>query len=101
MRKIKKLLVMALALVMVMTSVFAIPAETDAILVSKGQKVTMYVGQTMKLSLLGTSKKVKWTSSKKKVASINKKARLKLRKKVRLRLLQNRVVQKFFIVQLL
>ncbi|MBE5928740.1 MAG: hypothetical protein E7267_05145 [Lachnospiraceae bacterium] len=81
MRKIKKLLVMALALVMVMTSVFAIPAETDAILVSKGQKVTMYVGQTMKLSLLGTSKKVKWTSSKKKVASVNKKGKIKAKKK--------------------
>ena len=44
-------------------------------------KVTIKVGQTYKLKVKGTKKKVKWTSSKKSVVSVSKKGKIKGKKK--------------------
>ena len=76
----KKLLVMALAIAMVITSL-AMPQNSDAARNLNGKKITLYVGQTMELYVTGATSKVKWTSSKKKVASVSKKGKVKAKKK--------------------
>lgn len=45
------------------------------------KKITLYVGQTARLKVKGTKKKVKWKSSKKKIASVSKKGKVKAKKK--------------------
>ncbi len=45
------------------------------------KKVTLHVGEKVKLKVKGTKKKVKWKSSKKKVATVTKKGIVKAKKK--------------------
>ncbi len=80
MKRVKKLLVFALALVMVATTLVT-PANSDAARNLNKKKVKMYVGQTMQLYVTGATSKVKWSSSKKKVASVSKKGVVKAKKK--------------------
>ena len=68
----------------VISAVFALalcgrPAQAKAVKLNK-KKVYMLPGDTLKLKVTGTKKKVKWKSSNKKVVSVSKKGKLKAKK---------------------
>lgn len=63
-------------LLIVGTFSFSVPAKTK---ISK-KNITIYVGQTKKLSIFKTKKKVKWKSSKNSVATVSKKGVVKAKK---------------------
>lgn len=72
MRRLKKLLSMFLACLLVFT---LLPVNADAgnnIKINK-TKLTMYVGSTTTLKITGTSQKTAWSSGSKKVATVNSK----------------------------
>ena len=75
----KKILLMV---VLVFTIIFAIGCtNTSAKIKINKTKLTLKVGQTYKLKVKGTKKKVKWTSSKKSIATVSKKGKVKAKKK--------------------
>lgn len=80
----KKRLSIWLCLVLVLSLVFS-PDMAEAKKKSKiklnKKKVTLYVGQKVRLKVKGTKKKVKWKSSKKKIATVSKKGTVKAKKK--------------------
>ena len=78
-RRIKQLLFFILLFIITMTC--AIPAQAKSSVRLKNSKVTMAAGQTKSLKVVGTEKKVRWTSSNTKVATVDKKGRVKARKK--------------------
>ena len=55
------------------------PAQAKAVKLNK-KKVYMLPGDTLKLKVTGTKKKVKWKSSNKKIVSVSKKGKLKAKK---------------------
>lgn len=78
-RRIRQLLFFILLFIITMTC--AIPAQAKSNVRLKNSKVTMAAGQTKSLKVVGTEKKVRWTSSNTKVATVDKKGRVKARKK--------------------
>ena len=82
-RKQVKTMLMAIALIVTMTIAIGMPQsaiKTQAATISLNKtKVTLKVGQTVKLKVKGTTKKVKWSSDKKKVATVNNKGKVKSR----------------------
>lgn len=56
------------------------PVSTDAKVKINKKAITMTIGQTTKLKIKGTNKKVKWKSKKKSIVSINKKGKLTAKK---------------------
>lgn len=52
-------------------------SDTDAKVRINKRKITIYVGNTLQLKMLGTKKKVKWSSNKKKIATVTKKGKIK------------------------
>lgn len=87
MRSIKKILVaicvcMAVLLVAPSTvpySFGSVTAEAATVKLNK-KKATLYVGDTLKLKVKGTKKKVKWSSSKKSVAKVSSKGKVTAKK---------------------
>ena len=77
MKKSKKLL--AIFTIMLLIVCMAVPVSAAGKINKK--KVTLKVGQTLKLKVTGTKGKVKWTSSKKSVATVSSKGRVKAKKK--------------------
>lgn len=86
--KIKKLLLsLVIVLSLGLISQIAIPemysssvVQAASIKISK-TKYTMNKGETYKLKIKGTIKKVKWSSSNKKVATVNSNGKVKAKKK--------------------
>lgn len=78
MRSIKKATILILILVMMS----AVPFNSYAARVHLNKtKVTLRAGKTVTLKVIGTKKKVKWSSTKKSVASVSKKGKVKAKKK--------------------
>lgn len=72
MKKVKKFLVLGLAFATVVTSTLAIPAKSDAKVKLNATNIKLKVGQTYKLKVKGTKKKVKWSTKNKQVATVKK-----------------------------
>lgn len=74
MKKMCKKFAIVLAAAMLVVGVANVnPAVADAKAGLNKKKLALYVGNTYKLKVKGTKKKVKWSSNKKKVASVTKK----------------------------
>lgn len=75
------------AILLCLTLAVSMLGTTDMTMAKKAKlklnkkKITLYVGQTARLKVKGTKKKVKWKSSKKKIASVSKKGKVKAKKK--------------------
>lgn len=77
-KKLKKILVMFLAVIIVAT-MLPIQGEAAPVKLNKTQ-MTIYVGSSKTLKVKGTSEKVKWGSSKKSVAAVNNKGKVTAKK---------------------
>jgi len=76
--KFKKLAI----LVLVVAIIFAVQADAAKKKVKlSNTKISLYVGDSYKLKLKNTKKKVKWSSSNKKIATVSKKGKVKAKKK--------------------
>ncbi len=81
MKKMCKKISIVLAAAMLVVGVAGVnPAVADAKAGLNKKKLSMYVGNTYKLKVNGTKKKVKWSSNKKKVASVTKKGKVSAKK---------------------
>ena len=88
MKILKKLLLSILIIVTTLTisqiTFLELPtasiAQASSIRINK-TKYSLYKGSSFKLKILGTSKKVKWTSSNKKIAVVNSKGKVTAKKK--------------------
>lgn len=72
-------LVIMLVFIITMTSV--IPVQAKSKIKLKNSKITITVGQSKTLKVVGTKKKVRWTSSNTKIATVSKKGKIKAKKK--------------------
>lgn len=72
-------LFIALIFVFVLTS--TLPVEAKSKVKLKKSKITITVGQSRELRVVGTKKKIRWTSSNIKIATVNKKGKIKAKKK--------------------
>lgn len=72
-------LVIMLVFIITMTSV--IPVQAKSKIKLKNSKITITVGQSKTLKVVGTKKKVRWTSSNAKIAIVSKKGKIKAKKK--------------------
>lgn len=78
MQKMKKILVMFIAVIMI---IGILPVRVEAATVKLNRtKVTIYVGSSATLKVSGTKKKVKWTTSNKKVATVTSKGKVTAKK---------------------
>lgn len=77
-KKLKKILVMFLAVIIVAT-MLPMQGEAAPVKLNKTQ-MTIYVGSSKTLKVKGTSEKVKWGSSKKTVAAVNNKGKVTAKK---------------------
>lgn len=78
MQKMKKILVMFIAVIMI---IGILPVRVEAATVKLNRtKVTIYVGGSTTLKVSGTKKKVKWTTSNKKVATVTSKGKVTAKK---------------------
>ena len=77
--KRKRLLLLSLLLVMIMTLFFAVPTYAAGPKISR-TKHTMIEGQTFTLKVTGTKKTPVWTSSNKKIATVSKTGVVKAKK---------------------
>lgn len=77
----KKLRNYLLVLLLCLTSVFAFGVNAEAAARLNKKSISLAVGQTFKLKVKGTKKKIKWSSSNKKIASVSKKGVVKAKKK--------------------
>lgn len=78
--KIFKLpLLFILVFTMIITSTIPVQARSKVKL--KSSKVTLTAGQSRNLKVVGTQKKVRWTSSNTKIATVNQKGKVKAKKK--------------------
>lgn len=68
-------------LIIAITTTYSIPVQANTKIKLKNSKITMTAGQTKGLKVIGTKKKVRWTSSNTKIATVNKKGRVKARRK--------------------
>lgn len=73
MKKMFKLFAVVLSFVMVITILTPISTAQAATIKLNCTKKTIYEGDTFKLKVKGTKKKVKWSSSNKSIASVNSK----------------------------
>ena len=67
----KKRIGIILWIFVVLTMLFAVPAHASGIRLNK-KSLTVCVGKTARLKVIGTKKKVKWSSSNKKIARVSK-----------------------------
>jgi len=72
-------LLLVLALIFSMMNTPVAEAKKKAPKLNR-KKLTLKVGQTAKLKVKNTKKKIKWSSSNKAVASVNKKGKVKAKK---------------------
>ena len=73
MEKAKKLIVIFLTLIMVIT---ILPEQTEAAVGLNKTEASLYVGRTVKLKVSGTNGNVKWSSSNKKIAVVGPKGKV-------------------------
>lgn len=73
MKNVKNLIVLALAVILVLT---CIPMQAQAAVMLNSTSKTMSIGETATLKVYGASTKVKWSSSNKSVASVNQKGKV-------------------------
>ena len=78
MKRLIKSLAIVMVIALTVTCVLNVNAKTKPKLNKK--KVSIYVGNTVKLKMKNTKKKVKWSSSKKSVATVSKKGVVKGKK---------------------
>ena len=83
--------ILSLAMVFSMAGISGFNVSAAAKLNKK--KITISVGQTVKLKVKKNSKKVKWKSSNKKIVTVSKKVKLKVRKSEK-QLLQPKLVRR-------
>lgn len=79
-----KTIIRALSLIMmviIITITSALPAQAKTKVKLKNSKITIAVGQTKSVKVVGTNKKVKWTTSDPKIATVSKKGTVKGKKK--------------------
>lgn len=77
MKKMFKLFAVLLSFVMMITILMPISTTQAATIKLNCTKKTIYEGDTFKLKVKGTKKKVKWSSSNKGIASVNSKGVVK------------------------
>lgn len=73
MERVKKLIVMLLTMIMVIT---ILPMQAEAATGLNKTESSIYVGKTVKLKISGTSGNVKWSSSNKKIAVVSSKGKV-------------------------
>lgn len=76
-----RLLSGVLVMALVLSGVCSEEVSAKKKVVLNKKKVTLYVGEKVKLKVKGTKKKVVWKSSRKKIATVSKKGLVKARKK--------------------
>lgn len=70
-----------IALIFVFALTSTLPVEAKSKVKLKKSKITITVGQSRELRVVGTKKKIRWTSSNIKIATVNKKGKIKAKKK--------------------
>ena len=73
MKNVKKLIALALAVMLVLTCV---PIQASAAVMLNATSKTMSIGETATLKVYGSTSKVKWSSSNKNVAAVNQKGKV-------------------------
>lgn len=81
MRKERWKIPLLFVLILMFTLTSSFPSEAKSKVKLKKSKITVTVGQSRSLKVVGTKKKVRWTSSNTKIATVNKKGKIKAKKK--------------------
>ena len=80
MNKLKKILCMLMALLMVLTVINTTDVSASVRPKLNKKKVTIYVGKTFNLKIKNYKEKVKWFSEDKRIATVNKKGKVTAKK---------------------
>lgn len=91
--KSKKKLITILAFALILSVIPVVPASAKARINVKSK--VLYSGQTVKLKVKGTKKKVKWSSTNKKVATVTQKGKVKA-KQVGVATIKAKIIGKTF-----
>ncbi len=81
MKNIKKITALLLAASIIVTGFGTTENTSAATIKLKKKNVSLEVGQSVKLKVLGTKKKVAWSSANKSIATVNKKGKVTAKKK--------------------